>query len=91
MLERKLRKDSIAVTFALPADVPAGPVSVVGDFNGWTPGAHPLKDRKGGLRAVTVNLPSGQRHAFRYLAAGGHWFDDDTADAHDGRNGHIHT
>ena len=35
------------ITFALPSDHPAGKVSVVGNFNDWTPGAAPLKKRCG--------------------------------------------
>jgi hypothetical protein len=31
------RDGSIRVTFALPADEPAGAVSVVGSFNDWNP------------------------------------------------------
>ena len=68
------------VTFCLPADVPAGQVSVVGTFNGWRPGAHELKLRKDGTRTISVPLPPGN-HAFRYLATDGVWLDDDHADA----------
>ncbi|GIH78118.1 isoamylase early set domain-containing protein [Planobispora longispora] len=72
------------VTFTLPADEPAGPVSVVGDFNGWEPGTHELLRRRGGVRTVSVVLPPGA-HRFRYLATGGRWFDDETADDVDDR------
>ncbi|MFD3552005.1 isoamylase early set domain-containing protein [Streptomyces goshikiensis] len=91
MLERKRRKDRTEITFVLPADVPPGPVSVVGDFNDWQPGAHELKERKDGSRAVTVALPREGAHAFRYLAAGDYWFNDDSADGHDGHNSRLHT
>jgi len=65
------------VTFALPADdVPTGPVSVVGSFNGWTPGRHVLKPQRNGTCAVSVRLPAGDPVRFRYLADGGTWFDD---------------
>ncbi|MBB5802775.1 hypothetical protein F4560_002543 [Saccharothrix ecbatanensis] len=63
------------VTFSLPLDHPRGPVSVVGTFNSWTPGVHELVPRRDGTRTVTVILPPGT-HRFRYLGAGGHWFDD---------------
>ncbi|MCX4960973.1 hypothetical protein [Streptomyces virginiae] len=46
MLERTLKKDRTEVTFVLPADIPPGPVSVVGDFNDWQPGVHTLEARK---------------------------------------------
>ncbi|MFB7982893.1 isoamylase early set domain-containing protein [Streptomyces vinaceus] len=91
MLERKLLKDRAQVTFVLPADTPPGPVSVVGDFNGWEPGTHALEPRSDGKRAVTVALPTKTVHPFRYLAAGDYWFDEDHADGHDGTNSLLHT
>jgi hypothetical protein len=54
---------------------------VVGDFNGWDPLAHPLRPRRNGTRSAVVTLPPGRRFAFRYLAEGGRWHDDDTAGA----------
>ncbi|OKK17314.1 hypothetical protein AMK16_20855 [Streptomyces sp. CB00455] len=91
MLERKLRKDRTEVTFILPADRPPGPVSVVGDFNDWRPDTHPLKPRRDGTRAVTVELPSESTHSFRYLAAGDYWFNDESAGDQDGPNSLLHT
>lgn len=67
------------VTFALPADQPPGAVSVVGTFNDWTPGRHELQARRNGTRSVSVTLPPGT-HRFRYLASGGVWLDDHSAD-----------
>ncbi|WP_328618953.1 isoamylase early set domain-containing protein [Streptomyces sp. NBC_00354] len=91
MLERTLRKDRTEVTFILPADIPPGPVSVVGDFNDWQPGGHTLKARTDGKRAVTVALPMESVHSFRYLAAGGYWFNDESAGDHEGPNSLLHT
>ncbi|MFD6974559.1 isoamylase early set domain-containing protein [Streptomyces sp. NPDC059979] len=91
MLERTVRKNRAKVTFVLPADTPAAEVSVVGDFNDWCPGVHPLTLRKDGNRAVTVELPTGSNHSFRYLAAGDYWFNDDTADEQDGPNSRLRT
>lgn len=76
----KLFGNKTRVTFSLPADVPPGPVSVVGTFNGWEPGMHELKPRRDGTRTVSVPLPPGE-YAFRYLATDGVWLDDDQADA----------
>jgi 1,4-alpha-glucan branching enzyme len=75
------REDLVKVTFVLPVDQPAGAVSVVGDFNEWDPFAHPLRKRANGTRSATVRVPAGSRLHFRYLAEGGVWFDDETADA----------
>ncbi|MFJ5546380.1 isoamylase early set domain-containing protein [Streptomyces sp. NPDC093225] len=91
MLERQKLKGRTQVTFVLPGETPPGPVSVVGDFNHWNPHAHPLTLRGDGTRAATIALPAHSTHAFRYLAAGDYWFNDDMADHHDGTNSHLHT
>lgn len=91
MLERQRRKKATEVTFVLPADSPPGPVSVVGSFNDWKPGTHVLEARPDGTRAVTVALPAKSTHAFRYLAAGDYWFNDESADGHDGPNSRLDT
>ncbi|CAM5520845.1 hypothetical protein SAVIM338S_03935 [Streptomyces avidinii] len=91
MLERTLRKDRTEVTFVLPADTPPGPVSVVGDFNDWQPGAHTLRRREDGKRAVTVELACERTHSFRYLAAGDYWFNDESAGTQDGPNSRLRT
>jgi 1,4-alpha-glucan branching enzyme len=67
----------VRVTFVLPADEPAGPVSVVGDFNNWDPFAHPLRRRSNGTRSVVARLRAGSCSHFRYLGEGGCWFDDE--------------
>ena len=37
-------RNAIKVSFVLPQDaIPPGKTSVVGDFNGWDPLAHPLR------------------------------------------------
>lgn len=65
------------VTFALPAEEVAGCVSVVGDFNGWNPHAHPMRKRSNGTRSVAVDLPAESRFEFKYLAEDGTWLVDD--------------
>ncbi|MFI7518150.1 isoamylase early set domain-containing protein [Micromonospora globbae] len=80
MIKRsKLFGNQTRVTFCLPRDTPPGAVSVVGCFNGWEPGRHELVPRRDGTRTVTVRLAPGV-YRFRYLATGGVWLDDDTAD-----------
>ncbi|MEU9032585.1 isoamylase early set domain-containing protein [Streptomyces sp. NPDC048383] len=91
MLERTRGKKRTEITFVLPAGHPAGEVSAVGDFNNWQPGLHPLHPRPDGSRAVTIALPSGERHGFRHLADGGNWLDEEEADGHDGRNSLLTT
>ena len=72
------RDGNVRVTFALPADEPEGPVSVVGSFNDWNPFAHPMRRRTNQTRSVAVTVPVGSTLHFRYLADGGRWFDDET-------------
>lgn len=72
------------LTFALRADHPAGRVSVVGNFNDWTPGAHLLVPDQDGWMAASVTLPDNYIAVFRYLGEGGWWFDEPDADFVDG-------
>jgi hypothetical protein len=72
--DRKTGKSK--VSFVLPDDVHDGPVSAVGTFNDWRPGAHKLVRRANGTRSASVLVPSGQDVRFRYLGSGGVWFDD---------------
>jgi hypothetical protein len=76
-----LGSDEVKVTFAVPSTV--GLVSVVGDFNQWSPEATPLRPRSNGTRSAAVVLPAGHTFRFRYLAEGGRFFDDDACDAHE--------
>ena len=80
MIKRsRLFGNKTRVTFCLPADQPAGTVSVVGSFNDWQPGRHELKARRDGTRTVSVQLAPGD-YRFRYLASDGVWLDDEHAD-----------
>ena len=83
------RDGTVRITFALPADEPGGAVSVVGDFNGWNPFAHPMRRRTNGTRSAVVTVPAGATLRFRYLAEGGAWFDDETVLARDGEDASI--
>ena len=47
------------VTFVLPAEHPAGTVSVVGNFNSWTPGRTVLRKRSNGTRSASVVVEPG--------------------------------
>jgi 1,4-alpha-glucan branching enzyme len=80
---------TVRVTFALPADVPCGDVSVVGDFNGWDPFANPLRRRANGTRSAAVTVLAGSTLRFRYLAEGGIWFDDESVTCSEGEDAAI--
>lgn len=83
MLKRSLTSEdppTVKVTFVLPVADADLPTSVVGDFNGWDPLAHPLKKRSNGTRSATVEVPAGASYHFKYLADNGSWFCDPEAD-----------
>ena len=80
------KKDRVKVTFVLPADDIYAATSVVGDFNGWDPMAHPLKKRSNNTYSVSAELPRGERFTFRYLSDGDQWFNDPEAEVQEGQN-----
>jgi len=88
-MAKPTRSGTVRVTFMLPVTEPEGAVSVVGDFNGWDPYAHPLRKRGNGARSATVDVPAGSTLHFRYLAEGGVWFDDETAGARDAQGARL--
>jgi len=69
------------VTFRLPADVGATAVSVVGEFNGWSPDAHRMRREDDAFTAVIPLVP-GRAYRFRYLLDGERWLNDWAADAY---------
>ena len=82
MIRRSIdkRTGQTRLTFVLPIDAHDGAISVVGDFNDWTPGCNVLVKRSNGTRSTTVSLPASTTARFRYLGEGGRWFDDADAD-----------
>lgn len=72
-------RGKVDVTFQLPEGV-AGPASVIGEFNGWNPFAHPLSPNGDGTLSTTITLDMGREYRFRYLGADGHWCNDPVAD-----------
>lgn len=77
---RSARSATSTLTFVLPSATLEGTVSVVGTFNDWTPGAHPLRRRSNGTVSASVVVPTGSTVRFRYLGSQGRWFDDADAD-----------
>jgi len=83
-LEKKYLKQGAvcSVTFVLPKDAAteASSVCILGDFNNWSPDAHPLTKREEGDFVVTLELESGRAYRFRYVIDGwkfeNDWFAD---------------
>jgi hypothetical protein len=63
MIRRQRRGDKVRVTFVLPDTAEYGRISVVGDFNKWTPDVHRLVRRgqrhpqRGGDRPRRIRAP----------------------------------
>lgn len=70
------------VTFRLRVDpsVDAQQVSVLGDFNDWSPDTHPMEQRKDGAFSRTISVEAGKSYHFRYLVDGRWWITDEGAD-----------
>jgi 1,4-alpha-glucan branching enzyme len=81
--ERLKQSQKVKLTFVLPSGPTEQRVAVLGDFNNWNPTANPLVKRSNGTMSTTVMLDPGQRIRFRYYAADGAWFNDETADAYE--------
>ena len=79
MIIKSFAKDgtSCRVTFRLTAA--AQSAALLGDFNLWSPAAHPLERAEDGSLGVTVALEPGD-YRFRYLVDGERWINDDGAD-----------
>ena len=83
MIEKvdKRTSDRVKVTFVLPEDHPYdGDISVVGDFNDWTPGEHRFVRRSNQTYSTNVKLPEDHRFAFRYYSDEDGWINEDDAD-----------
>jgi hypothetical protein len=59
--------------FILDTSHPIGQASVVGSFNGWTPGLNGVLPEPDGTLSVTIGLRYDQRIVFRHLGLGEEW------------------
>jgi 1,4-alpha-glucan branching enzyme len=77
----KMRK-TCKVTFRLPkvAAPNAKVVCIVGDFNGWSIYANPMKKLKTGDFTITLEVEPGREYQFRYLIDEYKWENDWNAD-----------
>ncbi len=82
MLRRTKPKSNLTkITFAVPNDLAPASVSLVGEFNGWDAGAHPMRKRSNGTRSVTLELPTGRTWEYLYVTEEGVFFCDPDAEA----------
>ena len=70
---------AVAVEFRLPHAVVARSVSVVGEFNDWSPTADPMTP-DGDAFVARIWLTPGRAYRFRYLVDGERWENDWDAD-----------
>ncbi len=71
----------VVVTFRLPRAVGAQVAAVVGEFNGWSPDAHPMEPDDDEFVA-RIPLEPGRAYRFRYLLDGERWENDWSADGY---------
>lgn len=60
----------------------AASVSVVGEFNDWSPGAHPMRAGGDGSFYAVIELVPGRSYCYRYLLDGDRWENDRHADSY---------
>lgn len=81
LAKRYLKSKNVTkVTFYTPASLDAEDVYLVGDFNGWSDTATPMKLLKDGRFKVVLELKPGKEYQFRYLVNGDEWHNDWKAD-----------
>ncbi len=70
------------VTFKIPAEVAnaAKTAQIVGEFNGWSYTANPMRRLKDGAFTTTVDLEKGKAYEFRYVLDENHWQNETEAD-----------
>jgi 1,4-alpha-glucan branching enzyme len=73
------------VTFTLPKEAApeAQTVCLMGEFNGWSPDATPMKRRTDGDFWVSLDLEKGRSYRFRYLIDGWKFENDWQADRYE--------
>jgi len=74
-----LKSDNICkVTFRLPKEATNGAqvVTIVGDFNDWSPTKSKMKKLKNGDFTLTLSLACNREYRFRYLIDANRWEND---------------
>ena len=74
------------VTFDLPAELDIEQAEVVGEFNDWTEGAHPMSTDSDGRWSATISLEPSRSYRFRYHLGEDRWENDWSADSYVGND-----
>jgi 1,4-alpha-glucan branching enzyme len=84
VLTKQLQGDdgTVLVTFSHEVDGSVERVSVAGEFNDWSPDAHPMA-RDGSEYRCCIALAPGRAYRFRYLVDGRSWRNDWAADTYE--------
>ena len=81
----------VPATFSLPPEAPDGKDLGRRRLQRLDAGAARAADpKRDGSRSVSIRVPGGRPVRFRYLAPGGHWFDDEHVAERDGGNCVVH-
>lgn len=72
ILQMPLSDGKVAVYFRLPATIWGDRVALVGDFNGWSPSATPMRPGEQYWEARMI-LPAGGCYAYAYLIDDADW------------------
>lgn len=72
----------VRVTFSMPAAIWADTIYLVGDFNGWSSHATPLR-LSDECWSVSLELEADQEYQYRYLVNGSEWYNDWQADRYE--------
>ena len=70
------------VTFTLPNSLWVDTIHLVGDFNHWNNGSHPLHRNRTGQWTITIDLERDQAYRFRYLCDSQEWRTEFPAEAY---------
>lgn len=74
--------NKVRVTFSMPAGIWADTIHLVGDFNGWSKTATPLRLGEHNW-SVSLELDAGRSYQYRYLVNGTDWYNDWRADRYE--------
>ncbi len=75
IVQLPLEHGEVAVLFRLPASIWADSVYLVGDFNGWSTSATPMR-RGEQYWEASLTLPAGATYYYAYLIDGVDWCSD---------------